>query len=88
MKILLLHKHWLLNLLIFQSIGMNSRITMVNGTVKPDVDPGLSEWVWEALRTTDENVDAYHSVKTQLRAALNALLGVLSLSLPLNASQI
>ena len=28
---------------------MNSRITMVNGTVKPDVDPGLSEWVWEAL---------------------------------------
>ena len=67
---------------------MNSRITMVNGTVKPDVDPGLSEWVWEALRTTDEKVDVCHSVKIELRVALNALLGVLSLSLPLNASQI
>uniref|UniRef100_A0A2N9GU94 Uncharacterized protein n=1 Tax=Fagus sylvatica TaxID=28930 RepID=A0A2N9GU94_FAGSY len=43
-------------------------------TVKPDLGPGLSR-VWEALRTTDENVDVCHSVKTQLCAALNAFLG-------------
>jgi hypothetical protein len=48
-------------------------------TVKPDLGPGLS-WVWEALRTTDENVDVYLSVKTELHAALNALLGVLYFS--------
>ena len=55
-------------------------------TVKPDLGPGISERVWEAIRTTDENVDVCHSVKTELRAALNALLGVLSLSMLLNAS--
>uniref|UniRef100_A0A7N2R0N4 Amidase domain-containing protein n=1 Tax=Quercus lobata TaxID=97700 RepID=A0A7N2R0N4_QUELO len=44
-------------------------------TVKPDLGPGISERVWEAIRTTDENVDVCHSVKTELRAALNALLG-------------
>ena len=57
-------------------------------TVKPDLGPRISERVWEAVNTTDENVDVCHSVKTELRVALNALLGVLSLSLPLNASQI
>uniref|UniRef100_A0A2N9HHF1 Amidase domain-containing protein n=1 Tax=Fagus sylvatica TaxID=28930 RepID=A0A2N9HHF1_FAGSY len=44
-------------------------------TVKPDLGPGISERVWEAVKTTDENVDVCHSVKTELRAALNALLG-------------
>ena len=57
------------------------------GTVKPDLGPGISERVWEAVKTTDENVDVCHSVKTELRAALNALLGVLALSIPLNVSQ-
>ena len=50
-------------------------------TVKPDLGPGLSETIWEAVRTTDENVDVCHSVRTELRAALNALLGVISLFL-------
>uniref|UniRef100_A0A2N9H459 Phorbol-ester/DAG-type domain-containing protein n=1 Tax=Fagus sylvatica TaxID=28930 RepID=A0A2N9H459_FAGSY len=49
-------------------------------TVKPDLGPGISERTWEALRTTDENVDVCHSAKTELHAALNALLGV---SIPL-----
>uniref|UniRef100_A0A2N9EVQ6 Amidase domain-containing protein n=1 Tax=Fagus sylvatica TaxID=28930 RepID=A0A2N9EVQ6_FAGSY len=44
-------------------------------TVKPDLGPGISERTWEALRTTDENVDVCHSAKTELHAALNALLG-------------
>uniref|UniRef100_A0A2N9I3G1 Amidase domain-containing protein n=1 Tax=Fagus sylvatica TaxID=28930 RepID=A0A2N9I3G1_FAGSY len=44
-------------------------------TVKPDLGPGISERVWEAVKTTDENVDVCHSVKIELRAALNALLG-------------
>ncbi|KAK7837363.1 amidase 1 [Quercus suber] len=44
-------------------------------TVKPDLGPGISERVWEALRATDENLDVCHSVKTELRAALNALFG-------------
>ena len=50
-------------------------------TVKPDLGPGISERVWEALETRDENIDVCHSVKTELRAALTALLGVPSLSL-------
>nr|XP_023891489.1 amidase 1-like isoform X1 [Quercus suber] len=44
-------------------------------TVKPDLGPGISERVREALRATDENLDVCHSVKTELRAALNALFG-------------
>uniref|UniRef100_A0A7N2R0N9 Amidase domain-containing protein n=1 Tax=Quercus lobata TaxID=97700 RepID=A0A7N2R0N9_QUELO len=44
-------------------------------TVKPDLGPGISERIWAAVRTTDENVDVCHSVRTELRAALNALLG-------------
>ncbi|PON95739.1 hypothetical protein TorRG33x02_085680, partial [Trema orientale] len=44
-------------------------------TVKPDLGPGISERVWEALETTDENIDVCRSVKTELCAALTALLG-------------
>ena len=48
MKILFLYKHCLLNLLTIQIIGMNSRITMVNGfsTIKPDLGPGMSVTLW------------------------------------------
>ncbi|PON77250.1 Amidase [Parasponia andersonii] len=44
-------------------------------TVKPDLGPGIPERLWEALETTDENIDVCRSVKTELRAALTALLG-------------
>ncbi|KAM7481187.1 hypothetical protein LguiB_005770 [Lonicera macranthoides] len=44
-------------------------------TVKPDLGPEISERVWQALRSTDENIDACHSVKNELRCALTALLG-------------
>ncbi|XP_058216414.1 amidase 1-like isoform X1 [Rhododendron vialii] len=44
-------------------------------TVKPDLGPGISERVWEAVRSTDENLDVCQLVKTELRAALTALLG-------------
>lgn len=45
-------------------------------SVKPNLGPGISERVWEALRTTDENIDACYSVKSELRAALSDLLEV------------
>ncbi|XP_054800743.1 amidase 1 [Prosopis cineraria] len=44
-------------------------------TVKPDLGPGISERVSEALRTTGENIDLCRSVKEELRGALSALLG-------------
>ncbi|KAK2972493.1 hypothetical protein RJ640_017665 [Escallonia rubra] len=44
-------------------------------TVKPDLGPGISERVWEALRTKEENIDICHLIKTELRAALTSLLG-------------
>jgi hypothetical protein len=44
--------------------------------VKPELGPAISERVWEAVRTTGENVDACHSVKTELHAALATLLQV------------
>ncbi|KAI3747403.1 hypothetical protein L6452_09859 [Arctium lappa] len=44
-------------------------------TVKPDLGPGISERVLDALNTSGENIDACESVKTQLREALTALLG-------------
>ncbi|CAI9102253.1 OLC1v1000494C1 [Oldenlandia corymbosa var. corymbosa] len=50
--------------------------------VDPKLGPGLSERVWEAVRSTDENIDACHIVKTELTAALTALLednGILAL---------
>lgn len=49
-------------------------------TVKPNIGPGISERVAEALKTTGENVDLCHSIKGELRDALSALLGVLFLS--------
>ncbi|XP_057496691.1 amidase 1-like [Actinidia eriantha] len=44
-------------------------------TVKPDLGPGISERVWEAVRSMGEKTDVCHSVRTELRAALTALLG-------------
>ncbi|XP_021817545.1 amidase 1 [Prunus avium] len=44
-------------------------------TVRPDLGPGIAERVWEAVRTTDENVDVCHFVKNEFRAALTDLLG-------------
>ncbi|KAL4637078.1 hypothetical protein ACB092_03G054900 [Castanea dentata] len=44
-------------------------------TVKPDLGPGISERVWEALMTTDENLDICHSVKNEARTALIDLFG-------------
>ncbi|KAE8010185.1 hypothetical protein FH972_006575 [Carpinus fangiana] len=43
-------------------------------TVKPDLGPWIAERVQEALMTTDDNIDICHSVKTELRTALTALL--------------
>ncbi|KAL3538076.1 hypothetical protein ACH5RR_001442 [Cinchona calisaya] len=44
-------------------------------TVKPSMGPGISERVWEAVRSTDEHVDVCQRVKTELNAALTAFLG-------------
>ncbi|XP_022845754.1 amidase 1-like [Olea europaea var. sylvestris] len=44
-------------------------------SVKPDLGPKIAERVWKALQTTDEKIDICYSLKTELRAALNALLG-------------
>ncbi|CAM8894676.1 unnamed protein product [Rhodiola kirilowii] len=44
-------------------------------SVRPDLGPGLSERVWEAVHSSDNNLDECRSVKTELRAALTALLG-------------
>ncbi|KAI3470496.1 hypothetical protein Pfo_027159 [Paulownia fortunei] len=44
-------------------------------SVKPALGPGISERVWEALRTTDENIDICYSLRSELRAALSDLLG-------------
>lgn len=43
-------------------------------SVDPKMGPGISERVWEAVRSTDENIGFCHSVKTELRAALSNLL--------------
>ncbi|XP_062084718.1 amidase 1 [Humulus lupulus] len=43
--------------------------------IKPDLGPGISERVYEALEATDENIDVCRSVKTEIRAALTELLG-------------
>lgn len=43
--------------------------------VKPDLGPGISERVLDALKTSGEHIDECESVKTQLRQALTALLG-------------
>ncbi|KAJ0078935.1 hypothetical protein Patl1_22686 [Pistacia atlantica] len=44
-------------------------------TVKPEFGPGIHEQVWEAMRTSPDNIDACQSMRTELRAALTALLG-------------
>ncbi|KAK9905239.1 hypothetical protein M0R45_000351 [Rubus argutus] len=44
-------------------------------TVRPDLGPGISERIWEAVRAVDDNINACHSVKTELCAALTELLG-------------
>ena len=48
----------------------------INNT-KPNLGPGLSERVAEALRATDENMNCYLAFRTELQAAMNALLEVI-----------
>ncbi|MQL93195.1 hypothetical protein Taro_025827 [Colocasia esculenta] len=52
-------------------------------TVEPKLGPGIGERVWEAIRTTEEDIiPQCHAVKSELRSALNELLkdnGVLAL---------
>ncbi|XP_038988782.1 amidase 1 [Phoenix dactylifera] len=51
-------------------------------TIKPNLGPGISERVSEALSTTYENIEWCHAVRTELHAALCALLedhGVLAI---------
>lgn len=43
--------------------------------VKPDLGPGISERVSDALLTTEENIDICHSIIRELRDALTSLLG-------------
>ena len=45
--------------------------------MKPELGPGISERVSEALGTTGEGTDICHSIKEELHDALTALLGVL-----------
>ncbi|XP_057788804.1 amidase 1 [Salvia miltiorrhiza] len=44
-------------------------------SVKPSLGPGISERVWEAVRSTDDNVDVCRLLRGELRAALADLLG-------------
>lgn len=51
-------------------------------TVKPNLGPGISERVWEAIKTTNVHVDICHSVRSELHTALTSLLedfGVLAI---------
>ncbi|KAF2307215.1 hypothetical protein GH714_025496 [Hevea brasiliensis] len=43
-------------------------------TVKPDLGPGISERVWEAVQTIGENIDICYSVKAEIIDALTTLL--------------
>ncbi|KAL5982562.1 Amidase 1 [Asimina triloba] len=45
-------------------------------TVKPDLGPGISERVSEAVRTTGENVGACQAAMAELRSSLGSLLEV------------
>ena len=47
--------------------------------VKPNIGPGISERISEALRATGEGTDICHSIKGELRDALTSLLGVFSI---------
>lgn len=53
--------------------------------VKPDLGPGISERVWEAVRMSDEKVGVCRDVKSEVRSAFTTLLGVFFLSIFLNA---
>lgn len=48
--------------------------------VNPDFGPGIHERVWGALKVTDEDIDACHTVKSELKSALGELLEVALLS--------
>ncbi|CAK9139361.1 unnamed protein product [Ilex paraguariensis] len=48
-------------------------------SVKPDLGPGISERVWEAIAATDENIDVCQRMLTELRAALASLVGDLGI---------
>ncbi|XVE89703.1 hypothetical protein DITRI_Ditri20bG0017100 [Diplodiscus trichospermus] len=51
-------------------------------TVNPNLGPGLYERIWDAIRTPEENIHVCHTVQTEFRAALIALLedqGILAL---------
>ncbi|OMO62482.1 Amidase [Corchorus capsularis] len=43
--------------------------------VNPDLGPGIFERAWEAIRSTEENIDVCNAVRSELRAALTTLLG-------------
>ncbi|XP_068659997.1 amidase 1 [Aristolochia californica] len=43
-------------------------------TVKPDLGPGISERVSDAIKTSDKDIDLCFGVKSQLKAALTVLL--------------
>ncbi|XP_010278157.1 PREDICTED: amidase 1 isoform X2 [Nelumbo nucifera] len=43
-------------------------------SIKPDLGPGISERIWEAIRTTDEKINICHTVRNELHAALTSLL--------------
>ncbi|XP_031403703.1 amidase 1 [Punica granatum] len=44
-------------------------------TVRPDLGPGISERVWEAVRVSEKKVDVCRLVKKEFHAALTAFLG-------------
>lgn len=51
-------------------------------TTKPNIGPGISERVAEALNSTDEDINCYTTLRTELQAALTSLLenyGVLAI---------
>ncbi|CAH1436808.1 unnamed protein product [Lactuca virosa] len=44
-------------------------------TVKPNLGPGISERVFDALNTSEQDIGPFDSIKTQLQEALSSLLG-------------
>ncbi|KAK8633671.1 hypothetical protein V6N13_014511 [Hibiscus sabdariffa] len=43
-------------------------------TVNPKLVPGISEHIWDSIRTLDENIDVCHSMRTELCTTLTDLL--------------
>ena len=70
-------KHLLLNLITNCRYEYKNNHAEWVTIVNPDLGPGISERVWEAIRTKEENIDICNSVRIELRAALTTLLGVL-----------